>query len=111
MRTIKERAEALLGLVEVLVETPGLTWVAASNAIYSPGGPYWHLFQAKADRVAFAKLAESRRIDQLIMGLPEPPVRPAPKEPYDPTRIVEIIDLTRSRKRSKPRRGKTAKSG
>jgi hypothetical protein len=103
MKTVQERAQVLLTLVEALVDTPGLTWVAASNAVFMPGGPFWHLFRAKADRVAFNKTREGRRIDKLIFSLPEPPLRLAPKEVYDPTRFVEIIDLTAPRAKKRKR--------
>ena len=115
MNSVKERAQSLLTLVEALVEMPGLTWVAASNAVFSPGGPFWHLFRAKPDRVAFGKTKEGRRIDKLIMSLPTPPVRPAPKEPYDPTRVVEIIELSEPREsKARKRRvsnGKASQNG
>jgi hypothetical protein len=110
MKTVKERAQALLTLVETLVETPGLTWVAASNAVFYPGGPFTRLFPTKADRVAFRKCKEGQRIDKLIFSLPTPPVRPAPKEKYDSTRVVEIIPLPAPRSRSRIRARKTAKS-
>src|SRR5882724_10526160 len=93
MKSIKERAQALLTLVETLVETPGLTWEAASNAVFAPGGPFWYLFRTEAARVAFGKTTEGRRIDGLIFSLPAAPLRPASPDKYDPTRIVEIIDL------------------
>ena len=46
----------------------------ANNAVYGPGGPFARLFPSNADRVAFAKTAESRQIDELIDSLPGPPV-------------------------------------
>jgi hypothetical protein len=103
MKSIKERAQALLTLVETLVETPGLTWEAASNAVFAPGAPFSRLFRTESERVAFDKTREGRRIDQLIFGLPRAPVRPAPKEKYDPTRIVEIIQISPGRKRGTTR--------
>ena len=79
-KSIKERAEALLTLVRELVETPGLSWVGASNAIYAPGGPFGRLFPTEAERIAFGNSREGKQIDDLIGSLPEPPVRPWPKE-------------------------------
>jgi predicted HicB family RNase H-like nuclease len=38
------------------------------------------LFPTSADRAAFAKTKESREIDELIDGLPEPPVNPERRE-------------------------------
>jgi hypothetical protein len=70
MKSIKARAEALLTLVEALVDRPGLTWVAASNAVFRPGGPFWHLFRTEADRAAYRKTKEGRQIDKLIFSLP-----------------------------------------
>jgi hypothetical protein len=75
-RTMKTRAQELLTLAGKLAETPGLTWVEANNAIYGPGGPFARLFPEAKDRLAFAKLPESSRIDELIDGLPEPPLGP-----------------------------------
>jgi hypothetical protein len=107
---LKEKAQALLALVEKLVEVPGMTWVDASNVVNSPGGPYVRLFRTKAEREAFRRSKESRRIDKLISSLPTPPLRPAPKEDYDPTRTVEIIQLPGSRKGAKVKIRTTAKS-
>jgi hypothetical protein len=101
---VKEKAQALLALVEKLVMVPGMTWVDASNVVNCPGGPYVRLFRTKAEREAFRKSKESRRIDKLILSLPTPPVRPTPKEAYDPTRIVEIIQLPTPSPRSKARK-------
>lgn len=75
-RTLKNRARELLTLAEKLAETPGLTWVEANNAVYGPGGPFARLFPTSKDRATFAKMGESRRIDELIDSLPEPPVGP-----------------------------------
>jgi hypothetical protein len=75
-RTLKSRAGELLTLASKLAETPGLTWVEANNAVYGPGGPFARLFPSAKDRLAFAKMQESRRVDELIDSLPEPPVGP-----------------------------------
>jgi HicB family len=79
-RSIKSRAQELLTLERRLAETPGLTWVEANNAVYGPGGPFARLFPSTRDRAAFAKMEESRQLDQLIDGLPEPPVGPERRE-------------------------------
>jgi len=79
-RSIKSRAQELLTLGHRLAETPGLTWVEANNAVYGPGGPFARLFPSARDRAAFAKTEESRQLDQLIDGLPEPPVGPQRRE-------------------------------
>lgn len=81
-RTIKERARALLTLVQELVRTPGLTWVDASNAVYAPGGPYVRLFPTEAERIAVEKTKEGKQIETLIHSLPEPPVRAGPPEDW-----------------------------
>lgn len=73
-RSIESRAQDLLTLAQRLAETAGLTWVEANNAIYGPGGPYSRLFPSAKDRIAFAQTQASRRIDELIDSLPEPPV-------------------------------------
>jgi hypothetical protein len=75
-RTVKSRAQELLSLASKLAETPGLTWVEANNAVYGPGGPFVRLFPSSKDRLAFAKTDISRRIDELIDTLPEPPIGP-----------------------------------
>lgn len=79
-RRIQSRAQELLTLARQLAETPGLTWVEANNAVYGPGGPFARLFPSAKDRVAFAKMEESRHIDRLIDSLPEPPVGPQRRE-------------------------------
>ena len=75
-RTVKSRAQELLTLASKLAETPGLTWVEANNAVYGPGGPFVRLFSSSRERLAFAKTEISRRIDELIDSLPEPPIGP-----------------------------------
>jgi predicted HicB family RNase H-like nuclease len=67
----------------------GMTWVEANNAIYGPGGRFVKLFPAKDDRLAFTATEESRKIDQLIDGLPEPDVRPA-REQYSGKFVVRV---------------------
>jgi hypothetical protein len=79
-RNIDNRAQELLALARKLTETSCLTWVEANNAIYGPGGPFVRLFPTPKERAAFAKTPESREIDELIDGLPEPPVGPEPRE-------------------------------
>ena len=79
-RSIESRAQELLVRARRLSQTSGLTWVEANNAIYGPGGPFARLFPNDKDRVAFAKTKESRQIDRLIDGLPEPPVGPQRRE-------------------------------
>lgn len=79
-RSIQSRANELLALARQLAETPGLTWVEANNAIYGPGGAFARLFPSVKERAAFAKMAESRTIDQLIDALPEPEVSPQRRE-------------------------------
>ena len=75
-RSMKSRANELLTLARKLAETLGLTWVEANNAVYGPGGPFARLFPSATDRTAFAKTEASRRIDELIDRLPDPPVGP-----------------------------------
>jgi hypothetical protein len=73
-RSIKNRGQELLTLARKLAESPGVTWVEANNAVYGPAGPFTRLFPGRKDRAAFAELEESRQIDEIIDGLPEPPV-------------------------------------
>ncbi len=91
---IKEKAQALLALAEKLVHVPGLTWVDASNIVFSPGGPYARLFGTAAERAAFCRSKECVRIDELIGSLPEPPVRAEPKDEYTGKRVIEIIPIS-----------------
>src|SRR5205823_11781057 len=67
-------------LAHTRAERAVLPGVEPNNAIYGPGGPFARLFPTAKDRVAFAKSEESRQIDQLIDGLPEPPVGPQRRE-------------------------------
>ena len=77
---IRENARALLALTQTLVKSPGLTWIAANNAVYAPGGPFVRLFPTKADRIAYGKTCESHQIEELIDSLPDPPTRPERKQ-------------------------------
>jgi hypothetical protein len=79
-RSIKNRAQELLTLARKLAEAPGLTWVEANNAVYGPAGPFTRLFPSRKDRAAFSQTEESRQIDEIIDGLPEPPVGPQRRE-------------------------------
>jgi predicted HicB family RNase H-like nuclease len=79
-RSIWNRSLELLTFARKLVETPGLTWVEANNAMHGPGGPFARLFSDARDRAAFAKTKESRQIDRLIDTLPEPAVGPQRRE-------------------------------
>jgi hypothetical protein len=77
---VKNKLHALLNLARELAATPGMTWVDANNAIYSPRGPYARLFVTPEDRAAFEKSPERKQIDDLIDSLPEPPLQPISKE-------------------------------
>jgi hypothetical protein len=79
-RSIKSRAQEPFTLARKLAKAPGLTWVEANNAIYGPGGPFTRLFPSAGERLAFGKTAESRQIDELLDGLPEPAVGPQRRE-------------------------------
>ena len=85
---MQSRAQELLDFARSLQDS-GLTWVEANNAIYGPGGRFVKLFPTKADRVAFAKMDESRQIDELIDNLPEPDVRSS-REEYSGKFVVRI---------------------
>jgi HicB family len=79
-QSVENRAQELLIRARELMQSSGLTWVQANNAIYGPGGPFVRLFPTAKDRAAFAKTKESRQIDRLIDILPEPPVSPQRRE-------------------------------
>src|ERR1700677_2345740 len=79
-RSIETRAQDLLALTRRLADSAGLTWVEANNVVYGPGGAFTRLFPSAKERLAFAKTEESRQIDRLIDGLPEPPVGPQRRE-------------------------------
>ncbi len=79
-RTIESRAQELLARARELAKTSGFTWVDANNAVYGPGGPFARLFPNAKHRAAFAKTKESREVDRLIDGLPEPPTGPQKRE-------------------------------
>ena len=100
---IKDRAAALLALVRKLVETPGITWVDASNAVYAPNGPFWCMFRTQAERVAYGKTKEGRQIDDLIAGLPTPPVRPGPREDW----TEHMVPIRKSAKRPQRERARS----
>ena len=100
--TVKKNVQALLALARQLAETPGLSWVDASNAIYAPGGPFARLFPTKTARLAYSKMQESEEIDDLIHSLPEPPVRPGPREDW----TKSMIPIRKpAKRRSRPRIG------
>jgi hypothetical protein len=61
-RSLKSRAQELLEFARSLHAT-GLTWVEANNAIYGAGGRFPKLFPTKTERLAFARMAESRKLD------------------------------------------------
>ena len=85
---MQSRAQELLEFARSLKDS-GLTWVEANNAIYGPGGRFVQLFPTKTDRVAFARMEESGKIDELIDGLPEPDVRPS-REEYSGKFVVRV---------------------
>jgi predicted HicB family RNase H-like nuclease len=87
-RSVKSRAQELLDFARSLQDS-GLTWVEANNSIYGPGGRFVTLFPTKADRMAFARTAESRQLDELIDNLPEPDVRSS-REEYSGKFVVRI---------------------
>ena len=87
-RSVKSRAQELLDFGRSL-QGSGLTWVEANNSIYGPGGRFVTLFPTKADRMAFARMEESRKIDELIDSLPEPNIRPS-REEYSGKFVVRV---------------------
>jgi predicted HicB family RNase H-like nuclease len=87
-RSMKSRAQELLDFARSLQDS-GLTWVEANNSIYGPGGRFVTLFPTKSDRMAFARTAASRKLDELIDHLPEPDVRSS-REEYSGKFVVRV---------------------
>jgi predicted HicB family RNase H-like nuclease len=87
-RSVKSRAQELLEFARSLQDS-GLTWVEANNSIYGPGGRFVTLFPTKSDRMAFARTAASRKLDELIDHLPEPDVRSS-REEYSGKFVVRV---------------------
>jgi predicted HicB family RNase H-like nuclease len=87
-RSVKSRAQELLEFARSLQDS-GLTWVEANNSIYGPGGRFVTLFPTKTDRMAFARTAASRKLDELIDHLPEPDVRSS-REEYSGKFVVRV---------------------
>jgi len=87
-RSMKSRAQELLEVAHGLKDS-GLTWVEANNAIYGPGGRFAQLFSTKTDRMAFARMEESRKLDELIDSLLEPDIRPS-REEYSGKFVVRV---------------------
>jgi len=79
-KNVKKGLEEIVELARKLSKTAGMTWVDANNVIYGPDGPVVRLFTTKAERTAYLKTTECKFIDELIDSLPEPPVRPDPRE-------------------------------
>lgn len=50
-------------------------WMELSNALYAPDGKATELFPTEADRSAFLRTAEYKRILALMDTLPQPPVK------------------------------------
>jgi len=50
-------------------------WVELHNALYGIGGKATELFATEAERTAFCKTPEYRRISKLMDTLPAPPVK------------------------------------
>jgi hypothetical protein len=46
--------------------------VAFSNAVYGAGGPLSRLFPTQKEREAFLRTEESREVETMMAGLPEP---------------------------------------
>jgi hypothetical protein len=58
-------------------------WMELSNALFAPGGKATIAFPSEAERTAFSKTVEYKRILRILDKLPLPPVK-------------EVVDLTAS---------------
>jgi hypothetical protein len=80
--TILARAREVLAFAEQRAREAA-DWMELSNALFSPGGKATVAFPTRADRTAFCKTREYKRLLALMDRLPAPPVQ-------------EVIDLTAS---------------
>lgn len=55
--------------------TTAANWMELSNALFSPDGKATELFATEAERTAFCRTKEYKRILALLDTLPQPPVK------------------------------------
>ncbi len=73
-RDIVARAKQVLAFAAKRRETAH-DWVELHNAVFGIKGKATELFQTEAERRAFTRTAECRRVHALMDGLPKPPVK------------------------------------
>ena len=73
-QTVAAKARQVLAFAERRVRE-GADWVELSNALFGLGGQATQAFPTEAERTAFCKTAEYKRILALMDRLPAPPVK------------------------------------
>lgn len=73
-KNIAEKAKKLLEFAEERA-AKAKDWGELFNALYAPGGKANELFPSEAERRAFTKTKENKRLHALINKLPSPPIR------------------------------------
>lgn len=73
-RKIVAKAKQVLAFAEQRAKEVA-DWMELSNALFSPGGQATTAFATEAERGAFCKTEEYKRILALLDGLPSPPVK------------------------------------
>src|SRR5438270_13136558 len=73
-QTVAVKARQVLAFAERRVRE-GADWVELSNALFGLGGQATQAFPTEAERTAFCKTAEYKRILALMDRLPAPPVK------------------------------------
>jgi hypothetical protein len=70
--------------------TQAADWVELHNALYGLGGKATELFATEAERTAFCKTPEYRRISKLMDTLPAPPVKGFPEPVPTATGAISV---------------------
>jgi hypothetical protein len=73
-RKVTAKAKELLAYAERRARDAA-DWMELSNTLFGPGGKATATFPTEAERTAFCKTAEYKRILALMDGLPAPPVK------------------------------------
>jgi hypothetical protein len=72
--TVAEKAQMVLAFALERARVAA-DWVQLDNAIFGIDGKATELFTTEAERIAFSKTPERKRISELLDTLPQPPVR------------------------------------
>jgi hypothetical protein len=73
-RTIITKAREVLAFAEHYAQAAA-DWVELHNALFGLGGKATELFRTEAERTAFSRTEEYKRVLALMDGLPAPPVK------------------------------------